>query len=73
MTPLIETLEISLWLKFLIDATMQSSVIFAVGVIRVGSASPFGGSNRTARVYLFCRADGGDAVGRSGGPRGNIV
>ena len=30
MIPLIETLEISLWLKFLIDATMKSFVIFAV-------------------------------------------
>ena len=30
MIPLIETLEINLWLKFLIDATMKSFVIFAV-------------------------------------------
>ena len=30
MIPLIETLEISLWLKFLVDATMKSFVIFAV-------------------------------------------
>ena len=30
MMPLIETLETSLWLKFLIDATMKSFVIFAV-------------------------------------------
>ena len=30
MTPLIETLETSLWLRFLIDATMKSFVIFAV-------------------------------------------
>ena len=30
MTPLIETLEINLWLKFLADATMKSFVIFAV-------------------------------------------
>ena len=30
MTPLIETLETSLWLRFLIDATMKSLVIFAV-------------------------------------------
>ena len=30
MTPLIEMLEINLWLKFLIDATMKSFVIFAV-------------------------------------------
>lgn len=30
MTPLIETLETSLWLQFLIDATMKSFVIFAV-------------------------------------------
>ena len=29
MIPLIETLEINLWLKFLIDATMKSVVIFA--------------------------------------------
>ena len=30
MTPLIETLETNLWLRFLIDATMKSLVIFAV-------------------------------------------
>ena len=30
MIPLIETLETNLWLKFLIDATMKSFVIFAV-------------------------------------------
>ena len=30
MMPLIEALEISLWLRFLIDATMKSFVIFAV-------------------------------------------
>ena len=30
MIPLIETLEMNLWLKFLIDATMKSVVIFAV-------------------------------------------
>ena len=30
MIPLIETLETNLWLKFLIDATMKSVVIFAV-------------------------------------------
>ena len=30
MIPLIETLEINLWLKFLIDATMKSFAIFAV-------------------------------------------
>ena len=30
MIPLIETLEINAWLKFLIDATMKSVVIFAV-------------------------------------------
>ena len=30
MIPLIETLEINLWLKFLIDATLKSLVIFAV-------------------------------------------
>ena len=30
MIPLVETLEISLWLKFLVDATMKSFVIFAV-------------------------------------------
>ena len=30
MIPLIETLEINLWLKFLIDATMKSVVIFAI-------------------------------------------
>ena len=30
MIPLIETLEINLWLRFLIDATMKSFVIFAV-------------------------------------------
>ena len=30
MIPLIETLEINAWLKFLIDATMKSFVIFAV-------------------------------------------
>ena len=30
MIPLIETLEINLWLKFLIDGTMKSFVIFAV-------------------------------------------
>ena len=30
MIPLIETLEINLWLKFLIDATMKSFVIFVV-------------------------------------------
>ena len=30
MMPLIETLEINLWLKFLIDATLKSFVIFAV-------------------------------------------
>ena len=30
MTPLIEMLETNLWLKFLIDATMKSFVIFAV-------------------------------------------
>ena len=30
MIPLIETLETSLWLKFLIDVTMKSVVIFGV-------------------------------------------
>ena len=30
MIPLIETLEINIWLKFLIDSTMKSVVIFAV-------------------------------------------
>ena len=30
MIPLIETLETNLWLRFLIDATMKSLVIFAV-------------------------------------------
>ena len=30
MIPLIETLEINLWLKLLIDATMKSFVILAV-------------------------------------------
>ena len=44
MIPLIETLEINLWLKFLIDATMKSFVIFAVAgllglVLRRRSAS----------------------------------
>ena len=33
MIPLIETLEINLWLKLLIDATMKSFVIFAVAAL----------------------------------------
>ena len=35
MIPLIETLEINLWLQFLIDATMKSFVIFAVAGLLV--------------------------------------
>ena len=55
MIPLIETLETSLWLKFLIDATMKSFVIFAVAgvlglVLRRHSAAVIGLSVLTCFV-----------------------
>ena len=44
MIPLIETLEINLWMKFLIDATMKSvRNLRRGGVIRIYSASSLGG------------------------------
>ena len=47
MTPLIETLETSLWLRFLIDATMKSLRNFrCCGVTRIHSAPAVSGGAR---------------------------
>ena len=42
MIPLIETLEINLWLQFLIDATMKSVVILTVAGFGFGSRGMLG-------------------------------
>lgn len=58
MIPLIETLEINLWLKFLVDATMKSFVIFAAAgllglVLRRHSAAVIGLSVLTCFVVTM--------------------
>ena len=50
MIPLIETLETSLWLKFLIDVTMKSVVIF--GVAGFGSDSFCVAGQRRCAVWF---------------------